>query len=282
MSGKAKKMTLGGQSPSDKTLCEGYAGPEAARVPSRGAGKVLLTSVCRPLGPKHGDAPSVGYELLHSQVTRAQGIFSPRTVNSHYSIEYIAENLNATTVVLQYPSRREFIRELKKGYDYVGISFLIAVLHKTKEMVALIRLYAPQSKIVLGGYGTVLSDDVLKPYADFICREEGVAFFRRLLGEPEIPMPYKHPLIVSRLKLFGWKVSGTGKIFAGLGCPNGCDFCCTSHFFSRKHIKLLPTGRDIYAVAERYLDMDPSLVFLILDEAFLLNKKRAMEFRECV
>jgi len=109
-----------------------------------------------------------------------------------------------------------------------------------------------------------------------------VAYFRRLLGEPEIPMPYKHPLLVSWLKVFGWKVSGTGKIFAGLGCPNGCDFCCTSHFFSRKHIKLLPSGKDIYAVAERYLDMDPSLVFLIIDEDFLLNKKRAMEFRDCV
>ena len=105
---------------------------------------------------------------------------------------------------------------------------------------------------------------------------------RRLLGEPEIPMPYKHPLIVSWLKVFGWKVSGTGKIFAGLGCPNGCDFCCTSHFFSRKHIKLLPEGKDIYAVVERYLDLDPSLVFLIIDEDFLLNKKRAMEFRDCV
>ena len=128
----------------------------------------------------------------------------------------------------------------------------------------------------------MLKDEVLKPYGDYICREEGVAFFRRLLGEPEIPMPYKHPLIVSWLKVFGWKVSGTGKIFAGLGCPNGCDFCCTSHFFSRKHIKLLPEGKDIYAVAERYLDLDPSLVFLILDEDFLLNKKRAMEFRDCV
>ena len=128
----------------------------------------------------------------------------------------------------------------------------------------------------------MLKDDVLKPYADHICREEGVGYFRRLLGEPEIPMPYKHPLIVSWLKVFGWKVSGTGKIFAGLGCPNGCDFCCTSHFFSRKHIKLLPTGRDIYNVVERYFDLDPSLVFLIIDEDFLLNKKRAMEFRDCV
>jgi radical SAM superfamily enzyme YgiQ (UPF0313 family) len=244
--------------------------------------KILLTSVCRPLGPQFGDAPSVGYELLYRQVLRAQGIFSPRTVNVHFGLEYIAENLDAPTVVLQYPSRSELIRELKKGYDYVGISFIMAVIHKMKEAVALIRQYAPQSKIVLGGYGTVLKDEVLKPYGDYICREEGVAFFRRLLGEPEIPMPYKHPLIVSWLKVFGWKVSGTGKIFAGLGCPNGCDFCCTSHFFSRKHIKLLPTGRDIYAVAERYLDLDPSLVFLILDEDFLLNKKRALEFRDCV
>jgi hypothetical protein len=234
------------------------------------------------MGPKYGDAASVGYELLYRQVTRAQGLFSPRTVNIHFSLEYIAENLDAPTVVLQYPSKRELIKELKKGYDYVGVSFLMAVMHKMKETVALIRQYAPNSKIVLGGYGTVLKDDVLMPYADYICREEGVAFFRRLLGEPPISMPYKHPLLVSWLKVFGWKVSGTGKIFAGLGCANGCDFCCTSHFFSRKHIKLLPEGKDIYDVVERYLAMDPSLVFLILDEDFLLNKKRAMAFRDCV
>jgi haloalkane dehalogenase len=244
--------------------------------------KVLLTSVCRPMGSRYGDAASVGYELLHRQVTRAQGIFSPRTVNIHFSLDYIAANLDAPTVVLQYPSRREFIKELKKGYDYVGITFIMAVLHKMKEMVALIRHYAPQTKIVLGGYGTVLKDDVLKPFADHICREEGVAYFRRLLGEPALPMPYTQPLLVSWLKVFGWKVSGTGKIFAGLGCPNGCDFCCTSHFFSRKHIKLLPTGRDIFHVVERYLRSDPRLVFLIIDEDFLLNKKRALEFRDCV
>ena len=78
------------------------------------------------MGPKYGDAASVGYELLYRQVTRAQGIFSPRTVNIHFSLEYIAENLDAPTVVLQYPSKSELIKELKKGYDYVGISFIMA------------------------------------------------------------------------------------------------------------------------------------------------------------
>ena len=75
--------------------------------------RVLFTSVCRPLGPDHGDGPSVGHELLHGQVTRAQGIFSPRAVHRHFSLDYIAENLQAPCVVLQYPSRREFVRELK-------------------------------------------------------------------------------------------------------------------------------------------------------------------------
>src|ERR1035437_3353890 len=153
--------------------------------------KILLTSVCRPMGPQYGDAPSVGYELLYRQVTRAQGIFSPRTVNIFFGLEYIAENLDAPTVVLQSPSKSELIRELKKGYDYVGVSFLLAVMHKMKEAVALIRRYAPNSKIVLGGYGTVPKDEALKPYGDYFCREEGVGFFRRLLGKPEIPIDRK-------------------------------------------------------------------------------------------
>jgi len=234
------------------------------------------------LGPKYGDGPSVGYELLYCQVTRAQGIFSPRTINANFALEYIAENLDTPTVVLQYPSKKEFIRELKKGYDYVGISFIMAVFHRMKEMVALVREHAPQAKIVLGGYGTILTDEELGPYGDYICREEGVGFFRRLLEEPPIPMPYKHPLLVDALKVFSMPTSRTGKIFAGLGCPNGCDFCCTSHFYKRRHIRLLPEGKDIYDVLERYRAMDPDLVFLIIDEDFLLNKKRAMEFRDCV
>ncbi len=246
------------------------------------AGRVLLTSVCRPLGEKHGDGPSVGYELLFGQVTRAQGLFSPRANHIHFSLEYIAENLEAPTTVLQYPSRAELIRELKKGYDYVGVSFILATFHRMKEVVALIREHAPSSRIVLGGYGTVLNDEVLAPFADHVCREEGVGFFRRLLDEPAIPMPYGHPLIVSRMRVFGREASRTGMVFAGLGCPNGCDFCCTSYFFKRKHVRLLPTGRDIYRVIERYLEIEPGMSIVILDEDFLLNRKRALEFRDCV
>jgi radical SAM superfamily enzyme YgiQ (UPF0313 family) len=244
--------------------------------------RLLLTSVCRPLGPKHGDGPSVGYELLFGQVTRAQGLFSPRAVHHHFSLEYIAANLQSPTVVLQYPSRSELIRELKKGYDYVGLSFILSTFHRMKDIVALIREHSPSAKIILGGYGTVLGEEYLKPYGDHICRGEGVEFMRKLLGEEHKPGPYQHPLIVSKLKVFGQRAGNTGMIFAGLGCPNGCDFCCTSHFFKRQHVKLLPTGRDIFNVVERYLDMDPNMSFTVIDEDFLLDKERAMEFHDLV
>ncbi|MBI5243339.1 MAG: STAS domain-containing protein [Elusimicrobia bacterium] len=244
--------------------------------------KILFTTVCRPLGPKYGDGPSVGYELLFGQVTRAQGIFSPRATHLHFGLDYIAHNIDTPAAILHFPSKRELIRELKKGYDYVGISFILSTFHRMKEVSALARQYAPQAKIILGGYGTVLKDGELKPYGDIICRGEGVAFMRELLGEPPKPMPYDHPNIISRLRFFSMPVSNTGMIFAGLGCPNGCDFCCTSHYFSRRHIKLLPTGADIYKVVSQYLEKDPDMQFTILDEDFLLNKKRAMEFRDCV
>ncbi len=244
--------------------------------------RLLLTSICRPFGENHGDGLSVGYELLHKQVTRAQGFFSPRSYQLHFSLEYIAHNLEIPAVVLQYPTEKELIRELEKGYQYIGVSFLLAVFHRMKRVVEIVRKYSPGSKIILGGYGTVLSDEELKPYGDYICREEGVGFLRKLFGEEQRPMPYDHPVIVNNLKVFSKSVGDNGMIFAGLGCPNGCDFCCTTHFFRRKHIRLLPTGKDIFDVLMAYRAKNAAMKFTVLDEDFLLNKQRAMEFRDCV
>ncbi|MEW5951270.1 MAG: hypothetical protein AB1637_05205 [Elusimicrobiota bacterium] len=243
--------------------------------------KILLTSVMRPLGPSYGDAQSVGYELLHAQVTREQGMFSPRAVHRQFSLDYIAENLDNPVTVLHYPSKKELIKELKNGYDYVGISFIMVTYHRMKEVSYLIRKYSPKSKIILGGFGTVLPDEALTPYGDYICRGDGIAFMRELLRQPKIEN-YKHPVIESRLKVFSKTISYTGMIFAGLGCPNGCDFCSTSHFFSRKHVKLLKTGKDIYEVVKKHLEINPDAQFTILDEEFLLDTKRAEEFRQCV
>jgi len=154
--------------------------------------KVLLTTVCRPFG-KDGEGDSVGAELFHAQVTRSQGIFSYRQVIRCWGLDYIAENIDAPAVVLHYPSEGELVREIRANrFDYIGINFVVATYHKLRRAAHLIRRHAPQAKIVVGGYGTVLSDAELTPYADFICREEGDGYMRRLLGEPKIDK-IRHP-----------------------------------------------------------------------------------------
>ncbi|MHB8416849.1 MAG: B12-binding domain-containing radical SAM protein [Myxococcales bacterium] len=250
--------------------------------------KLLLSSVCRPFGGA-GEGDSVGAELFHAQVTRAQGPFSLRQVIRVWAIDYLAENLETPTVTLHYPSKREFVRELRSGgYSHVGLNFVVATFHKVREMVALVRKHAPGAQVILGGYGTVLPDELLRPWADAICREEGVGFLRRVLGEKgETPIRPPHACIPATKVLSHQQRSVVGHVTAGLGCPNGCDFCCTSHFFKRQYVRFLETGRDIYEAllatrARARADGVEMQSFVLIDEDFFIQKRRARQFLDCV
>jgi haloalkane dehalogenase len=249
--------------------------------------KLLLTTVCRPFGgPGEGD--SVGAELFHAQVTRSQGIFSYRQVIRCWGLDYIAENIDAPSLVLHYPSEREFLREIRsKNYDYIGINFVVATFHKLRRMTYLIRKYSPRSKIVLGGYGTVLPDHELAPFGDFICREEGIGFMRRLLGENH-DRPIQHPYApIESPRVFSYPLkSKVAHITGGLGCPNGCDFCCTSHFFNRKYVPFVKSGMELYdtiLLMERKAREAGEEIsgFIVIDEDFFIHAKRAREFLDC-
>ncbi len=249
---------------------------------------VLLTTVCRPFGGE-GEGDSVGAELFHAQVTRSQGIFSYRQIIRCWGLDYIAENIKAPAVVLHYPSEREFIREILNGrYDYIGINFVVATFHKIRRMAEIIRRHAPRARIVFGGYGTVLSDDVLAPHSDFICREEGIGFMRRLLGErPAGPLRHPYtPIESPRVYSFPLKTK-VAHITGGLGCPNGCDFCCTSHFFMRQYVPFIKSGRELYDTM-RFMERkaqekgETLSGFIFIDEDFFIHEKRAREFLDCV
>ena len=250
--------------------------------------RILLTTVCRPFG-EDGEGDSVGAELFHAQVTREQGIFSYRQVIRCWGLDYIAKNIQASSVVLHYPSEREFVRELKnRKYEYIGINFVVATFHKLRRMTRLIRRHAPGSNIILGGYGTVLSDTELLPYGDLICREEGIGYMRRLLGE-DTDKPIVHPYApIESPRVYSYPLrTKVAHITAGLGCPNGCDFCCTSHFFKRQYIPFVKSGRELYKLmtcmerqAERVGDTLSS--FILIDEDFFLQETRAREFLQCV
>lgn len=250
--------------------------------------RILLTTVTRPFGgPGEGD--SVAAELFDAQVTRAQGIFSLRQVIRCWGLDYIAENISAETVVLHYPSHRELLRELRAAsFDYVGINFVVATFHKLAPMVALIRRHAPRAKIILGGYGTVLDDTLLTPLADLICREEGIGYMRRLLGEdPDSPIRHPYaPIPAPRVYSIPLKTK-VAHVTGGLGCPNGCDFCCTSHFFRRRYLPFTRSGQELFDTLrqmERSAEQAGETLsgFILIDEDFFMQEQRAREFLNCV
>ncbi|MHC4582690.1 MAG: B12-binding domain-containing radical SAM protein, partial [Planctomycetota bacterium] len=169
-----------------------------------------------------------------------------------------------------------------------GINFVVATFHKLKGMTRLIRSHAPGAKIILGGYGTVLSDSELMPYGDLICREEGIGFMRSLLGE-DTDRPIVHPYVpIESPRVYSYPLkTKVAHITGGLGCPNGCDFCCTSHFFNRRYIPFVKSGQELYkivlAMEEQAEEAGDDLSgFILIDEDFFLQEKRAREFLQCV
>jgi haloalkane dehalogenase len=244
--------------------------------------RVLLTSVCQPLGEAYGDGPTVGYGLFEAQITHRQGIFGPRVLNVQNGLSFIAANLGVPCVVLHYPTERQLARELEKGYDVVGISFVLPVFHKLKRTVELVRKHSPRARLVLGGYGTVLGDEVLAPYCDHVCRTEGVAFMRNLLGLPPSPRPFNHPVLAQPFRIFTLPTTMSTTILGGLGCAGGCDFCCTSHYWGRKHVKLIDSGEELFQLACYYADHYHKPRLNIVDEDFLADQQRARGFLECV
>jgi len=216
--------------------------------------KVLLSSVFGPFGvdDAYGRKENI-MELFHNQVTREQGLFSLRFNHPSFGLHLIAENIEADTTILDFPSQRRFIREIEKGYDYVGISFIVPNFLKTKRMTELIRKHAPKTKIVLGGHGTTIDsiEDMLE--FDHLCRGEGVAFFREVLGD-DLSKPIVHPIVHAAFgeHIMGIPMKNTSAVLLpGVGCPNACKFCCTSHFFDKAYTPFLKTGQDIFEVCQR-------------------------------
>lgn len=241
--------------------------------------RLLLSSVCRPFGVKYGDSFGVSANGAH-QLMWAQGIFKIFSTTTQWGIDFIAENLEIPVTTLHYPSMAQFIKEIKTGYDYIGIAFVHSTKHKMIPMLKAIRHYAPDSKVIIGGYGTAFPVQDLKPYVDYICRGEGVEFMRKLLGEP-IDKPIRQPTITSISRLIFLSFPIEGYIFGGLGCPAGCDFCSTSHYFGRKHILFLSTGKAIIDTIKRLREAFPQMrKFYISDEDFFVNRNRAMQFLE--
>ncbi len=243
--------------------------------------KLLLTGVFGPYGVKNRYAESLGMqmELMNNQITRMQGVHSPRQSYWTFPLYLLAENISVESAVLDFPSWRDFIRELKKGYTHVGINFIVPNVLKAERMARYVRAHYPHMKIILGGYGTIIPDLADRVPHDALCRGEGVRWLREYFGE-DADRPVKHPVVLGPAYeyLYGARGKPRGAILMpGVGCENGCKFCITSHQFNKSYIPLLARGEDIFEACERTEREIGSRGFTILDENFLKKPERAAD-----
>ncbi|MFB3917229.1 MAG: radical SAM protein [Terriglobales bacterium] len=256
--------------------------------PKRNEARVLLSSVFGPYAQddQFGSRAINPMELYQNQVTRAQGAFSPRIFHRSWGLMMIQENISAPCTVLDFPTREVFARELSShSYDVVGISSIIVNVGKVREMCRMVRKLSPQSQIVVGGHVAAIPGLHHMIDADHIVQGEGISWMRHYLGEAE-DAPIRHPRIVSgfNFRLMGQRIyekpcDAAVTIIPSVGCPMGCNFCTTSSFFGGKgkSADFYETGRELFEIMSEMERATDTRFFFIMDENFLLNKRRAME-----
>lgn len=249
--------------------------------------RVLLSSVFGPYACDdiYGSRAINPMELYQNQVTRVQGGFSLRMFHRSFGLLMLQSNIDAPCTVLDFASRDRFIQELRdQTYDVIGISAILPNIEKVKEMCRLIRQYQPKARIVIGGHITNYRGLYQAVDADHIVRGEGVAWFRKFLGQP-LDRPVKHPAVLSA---FGTRILGINLsekpedtaaiLIPSVGCPMGCNFCSTSALFGGKgkFVNFYETGDELFEIMCRLEDTLKVNSFFILDENFLLHRRRAI------
>lgn len=246
--------------------------------------KLLLTGVFGPYGVKNEYAEGIGMqmELLNNQITRQQGIHSPRQNYWTFALYLLAENISIPTTVLDFPKWKDFTRELKKNdYTHVGINFIVPNVLKAKRMTEYIRVNHPKIKIIIGSYGTAIPElDKILSY-DEKCQGEGVRWLQKYFGEEErLTKPIIHPVIQNPIhqKIYGYESTPRAAVLLpGLGCENGCEFCATSHMFNKTYTPLLTSGQACYEACLKSEEAMGAAGFSIMDENFLKQPDTARD-----
>jgi radical SAM superfamily enzyme YgiQ (UPF0313 family) len=259
--------------------------------PKGSKARVLLTSVFGPYAQddEFGSRAINPMELYHNQVTRAQGEFSLRMFHRSWGITMIQHNIAAPCTVLDFPTRQRFARELRRHkYDVVGISGIIVNLAKVREMCRMVRVFSPHSRIVVGGHVAAIPGIEQMIDADHIVRGEGIHWMRAYLGE-DVSAPIRHPHMQSAIGMRALGVNvpmrhgdTAATVIPSVGCPLGCNFCTTSAFFGGKgkFTDFYQTGDELFEVMCE-LERDMKVwSFFIMDENFLLHRKRALRLLE--
>ncbi len=261
--------------------------PTHPKHPLGSRAQVLLTSVFGPYArdDEYGSRALNPMELYHNQVTRVQGPFSLRMFHRSWGLMMIQANIDVPCTLLDFPTLDRFIEEIStKPYDVVGISAIIPNVTKVQKMCELIRKHLPKAAIVVGGHVANIPDLDRQVDADHIVRGDGIRWMRGFLRQDE-NAPIRHPNIISGyggramgISLGDKKGDAAATLIPSVGCPIGCNFCATSAMFGGKGhcVHFFKTGDELFEVMcklEREMNV---CSFFVMDENFLLHKKRAL------
>jgi radical SAM superfamily enzyme YgiQ (UPF0313 family) len=253
--------------------------------------KVLLSSVFGPYAQDdaYGSRKINPMELYQNQVTRTQGPFSLRMFHRSFGLMLLQANIDAPCTLLDFPSQDRFIKELQGcSYDIVGISAIIPNIGKLKRMCELVRKYQPNATVVVGGHVANKEDIHEIIDADHIVKGDGVQWFRKFLGQDEAA-PVRHPVTPSGngTRIMGVPLSEKAEdtaaiLIPSVGCPMGCNFCSTSAMFGGKgkFLNFYETGDELFSVMQRIETKLKTQSFFVLDENFLMHRKRALRLLE--
>ena len=253
--------------------------------------KVLLSSVFGPYAQDdaYGGRKINPMELYQNQVTRTQGAFSLRMFHRSFGLMLLQANIDAPCTLLDFPSQDRFIKELQGcSYDIVGVSSIIPNIGKLKRMCDLVRKYQPNATVVVGGHVANKEDVHEIIDADHIVKGDGVQWFRKFLGQDEAA-PVRHPVTPSGngTRIMGVPLSEKAEdtaaiLIPSVGCPMGCNFCSTSAMFGGKgkFLNFYETGDELFSVMRRIETKLKTQSFFVLDENFLMHRKRALRLLE--
>jgi radical SAM superfamily enzyme YgiQ (UPF0313 family) len=181
-------------------------------------------------------------------------------MEQHFGLRFLKANVPPISI-LEYPTRQQYLDELSKGWDVVGISFYINETNDAIEMANAARR-AGVKAVWAGNYGSFTPS--VQQHFD-----------RTFDGWSEVPLAeamgydlgrgqLKHPLMFMNLYYRGVKLQTWGILFTSRGCNKSCTFCQTPKFYRSPYPLDLPA---IEAVVREYRRLGVAQV-VVLDENF--------------
>jgi haloalkane dehalogenase len=247
--------------------------------------RVLFTSTCKPIHvflDRFLSIDDVSYRFIVDQ-----GPFSASADIPCFSLHFLAQNVSVPSVVLEWPTLDELADELRScHYDYLAITCKVIDMDRLSEMVPLIRRVSPDTKIVLGGYGTLGLNEPqfqhIRDGVDHVCWSgDGVKFMRKLLGEPLTQSVQAHlPVEVIRIPWMGQVASmfasgvQAGYLLSALGCVWKCEFCVTSAYTNGQTVDVMTPAEIVESMKWYYANNAFMKHVFIMDEELLLRKDK--------